>query len=184
MIKNITRDAIKYIKIPSLNEYTREERSQRSFSHKNVDYIWERLQRANGKDVNDWEDIEDQESIETLLLQVQQKHFEQANNTVITNKKWRTQLSKASIRQKLQEGSYTFDDDDPMELRQILSTFQSNKKQNIDITLTYEDFTTFIKKSKEKKSSSPSGRHYGHYKTLLEEVPDILQDIFNILVIW
>ena len=31
-----------------------------------------------------------------------------------------------------------------------------------------EDFKTYIKTIDEKRSSSPSGRHYGHYKTLLD----------------
>lgn len=36
--------------------------------------------------------------------------------------------------------------------------------------LLIEDFKNFFKRKQEQTASSPSGRHMGHYKTLLEEI--------------
>ena len=36
--------------------------------------------------------------------------------------------------------------------------------QDVDIQFTLEDFIQMFKKTKERTASSPSGRHYGHYK--------------------
>jgi hypothetical protein len=41
------------------------------------------------------------------------------------------------------------------------------KTPSIDTTLTYEGFQSAIKNTRERTSSSPSGRHYGHYRALL-----------------
>jgi hypothetical protein len=38
----------------------------------------------------------------------------------------------------------------------------------IDTTITYEGFQSAIKNTRERTSSSPSGRHYGHYRALLQ----------------
>jgi hypothetical protein len=43
----------------------------------------------------------------------------------------------------------------------------------IDTTLTYEGFQSAIKNTRERTSSSPSGRHYGHYRALFRS-PTIL----------
>lgn len=51
----------------------------------------------------------------------------------------------------------------------------------IEFQTTYEEFVSFIKNSKEKTSTSPSGRHYGYYKTLLKADPKYLQTIHSIL---
>ena len=45
--------------------------------------------------------------------------------------------------------------------------------------LDFEHFMKFYKKQEEKKTSSPSGRHYGHMKACAEE-PEILKVIFDI----
>ena len=46
---------------------------------------------------------------------------------------------------------------------------------------TFEDFKEYIRTVDEKRSSSPSGRHYGHYKTLLDNDERYLQIIHGIL---
>ena len=43
-----------------------------------------------------------------------------------------------------------------------------------------EDFKYFVYKASEKRSCSPSGRHYGHYKALLSGNPKKLEVIHGI----
>ena len=54
-------------------------------------------------------------------------------------------------------------------------------KKDIQTLTTYSDFRQFIKVTKKKTSSSPSGRHYGHYKALLEGKSTFLQVIHGIV---
>jgi len=42
--------------------------------------------------------------------------------------------------------------------------------QQISLIVTVEDFKHFFKKKQECTSSSPSGRHMGHYKVMLDEI--------------
>ena len=46
-----------------------------------------------------------------------------------------------------------------------------------------EDFKTFIKNAKEKTSSSPSRRHYGHWKSIQKYILDVFADLHAILVL-
>jgi len=57
-----------------------------------IDTIWPRLQKANGKDITEWHDVENPEKVENLILEALQKHFSQATDTLITNKIWRDRL--------------------------------------------------------------------------------------------
>ena len=58
----------------------------------------------------------------------------------------------------------------------------SNGKK-VPFKYSFNEFQAFIKKSKEKTSASPSGRHYGHYIVLQKRLPGILKDIHRILTL-
>ena len=59
-----------------------------------------------------------------------------------------------------------------MEVRECVEWVSELKRKTATETkleVTEEAFKRFIQEVKESKSSSPSGRHYGHYKVMLEE---------------
>ena len=55
--------------------------------------------------------------------------------------------------------------------------------KEIEFSTTLDEFREFIKNSKEKTSTSPSGRHYGHYKALHKADPKFLATIHSIIEI-
>jgi len=83
----------------------------------------------------------------------------------------------------LLDGTFEWDEDTPSEFRELLSTFQTDpkKRDKVSFNLKYEAFQKFVQYSKEKTSTSPSSRHYGHYKALLDEAPNALHDIFRLM---
>jgi hypothetical protein len=57
-------------------------------------------------------------------------------------------------------------------------------EKEISLHLSLDDFKHFFKPKQERTASSPSGRHFGHYKTLLEyihrdspQIPQLIIDI-------
>ena len=84
---------------------------------------------------------------------------------------------------RLLDGTFEWDEDTPSDFRDLLSTFVTDRstRDTIPFHLNYNNFQTFIRNSKEKTSTSPSSRHYGHYKSLLDEAPDCLYDIFRLM---
>ena len=56
----------------------------------------------------------------------------------------------------------------------IKHSFPENTPSEINITLDSEDYIKMFSKWKEKTTTSPSGRHLGHYKAILQE-PDLIQ---------
>ena len=57
---------------------------------------------------------------------------------------------------------------------------QQTVPTQIDHRLSFEEFTNYVRNADEKTSCSPSGRHYGHYKSLLMSNPSILFMIYDI----
>ena len=80
------------------------------------------------------------------------------------------------------DGSFIIDPTLPEEANELLQSF-SRKSNTPEIPLipTWKEFTKFIHNSTEKTSSSPSGRHYGHYKSLLHSAPTILRGICKLM---
>ena len=56
----------------------------------------------------------------------------------------------------------------------------------IDTTITIESFSDAMAHTRERTSSSPSGRHYGHYRALLRDktILGIIADIANFCFQW
>ena len=178
-VKGYRSSGIDHILIPARSSYTQKQTSP--FDHYNVNTIWNRLQIANGKDVLQWERVEDPEKIEKYVIEFLKRHFGQASTTPLGNIYWMERLSDPDFQQDLLNGKYVYDNNLPKETNEILTTFSRLSDKEIPFQLTYEHFKTFIAKSKETTSASPSTRHYGHYKTLLTRSEHILQSIFSIL---
>jgi len=173
-----------FVMIPAISQYSPAERSVPNFDFLHIDTIWPKVQKANGKDITEWHDVENPTKVEQLILDALQKHFSQANDTIVTSPKWRKILSSKESQDKLLQGTFEWEEDVPGEFQELISSFQMNENEipdKIPFQLKYEAFQTFIKHSKEKKSTSPSSRHYGHYKALLDEAPDVLYDIFRLM---
>jgi hypothetical protein len=52
--------------------------------------------------------------------------------------------------------------------KQWISSLQQIVHHEIPLNLSCEDFRAFFRAKQERTSSSPSGRHFGHYRTMLE----------------
>ena len=147
-----------------------------------MEWIWPRTQKFNGKDISNWIQIDDIEKVTSLVTNVLMKHFHQSSDTPFANVYWKTKLSDPAFQQTILDGTYIYDDSLPSEANELLQSF--SKKTNVkDIPLlpSWQDFTKFIQNATEKTSSSPSGRHYGHYKSLLHSAPSILKGIYKVM---
>jgi len=58
---------------------------------------------------------------------------------------------------------------------------KDNDAKEIEFSTTFEEFKYFIKSAKERTGTSPSGRHYGHYKALLKSGETYLETIHAIM---
>ena len=174
------RRGITSISIPAKEEYCEELRE----NYKDIQVMWERIERKSGKDITRWEQIVDRQEIETLLVQWQQQHFRQAGETPLSTQQWRRQLIEEETQKQLLNGTHTIDHDLPDECKEILEFMQSPEpiRDKVNHTTSLHEFKTFIKNAKEKSACSPSGRTYSHYKTLLdgETYLDTIHRIFSL----
>jgi hypothetical protein len=74
--------------------------------------------------------------------------------------------------------------------RSWIVSLSKNVTRKISLLISLEDFKKFFKAKQERTSSSPSGRHMGHYKTMLECIrqdipllPDMIVSIAYISLI-
>ena len=174
--------AISYVLIPDTPAYSEVQRHSPDFDIYNINTIWERTQRKNGKDISHWKRVDDMDQVTLLISQILIKHFGQSTGTPFANAYWKSKLSDPNFQQTLLDGNFCYDDSLPQEANDLLQSFSSKPNvKEIPLLPKWTDFTKFISNSKEKTSSSPSGRHYGHYKSLLHSAPTILRGIFKIL---
>ena len=173
---------ISYILIPDESSYTIDEKNDPSFDILDIEWIWKRTQKANGKDISQWKRIDNIQTVTTLVTQVLMKHFGQSSETPLANIYWKTKLSDPDFQQTLLDGSFQYDSTLPPEVNELLSSFSRKPNvKEIPLLPTWKSFCHFIKTAKESTSSSPSGRHYGHYKSLLHSAPSILKGIFKVM---
>ena len=147
----------------------------------NVKNIWKRVQKSDGKDIKIWVSVTDRAQVERLLLQWQRAHFEQAQETPFSSKQWRHHLEDDITQAHILDGQYTKIYDIPDESMCLLQCMKRRTDQQIDSEMHFHEFLDYYRKVKESTSSSPSGRHYGHYKALLEGDISILEVIFDIM---
>ena len=181
VLKPDSRSGVNSILIPARQEYPN---TDADFDYTNVNNMWERITPHNGRDIKVWERVTEQSEMERILLRWQQLHFLQANETPLTGKEWKKQFEDQNFHDDVLHGTY----EPPSYLhhttRDVLKHFQ--RPTNIDefkFETTFEEFKQFIKGSKERTGTSPSGRHYGHYKALLKSGEEFLETIHAILEI-
>lgn len=77
----------------------------------------------------------------------------------------------------------------PVDTPDALKLYLKHLQQPFTITEEFEffydleDFKKFMKHAKEKTSSSPSRRHYGHWKSNKKYLPHVFSDLHAILVL-
>ena len=128
--------------IPSMTEY--QQPFQNGFDHYDINQIWERIEYNNGEDIRNWERINDQKSVQKMLLLWQRKHFTQANETPFANEKWRKLLQDEKVQEKILNGSYELDEELPLEAKELLSEIQrpQGMQEGVPDDTTLNDFKT------------------------------------------
>ena len=85
--------AISYVLIPDRSMYSQQEQDSPIFDHFDVNSIWKRTQKQNGKDISKWERVDDIQKVTTLISGILIKHFGQSTGTPFANSYWKDRLS-------------------------------------------------------------------------------------------
>ena len=183
-IKGSFRSSLNTIEIPALDQYTEFEQANPNFNHKDIKTIWKKIgDTDNGTKINNWEIIESKTETERFILQWMQLYQGQAKETPLSSGSRDINLQDEHFRDRLLKGDITKSECSNIEIYEFLRALRRKRAvPQLKFEYTYNDFTKMIKKMKEKTSSSPSGRHIGHYKALLQmENTDMLEIIYDIL---
>ena len=134
------------------------------------------IARSNPNDIV-WDTVLDQESIERHLLSYNRKSFRAAAQSpcghgVIYDALTFTSLSESG--RKFLDGHIPEEwHGDDITLREFLLSFMIpehiKSRPPIKTTMSADDISRGISKWKETTSTSPSGRHLGHYKAIIQE---------------
>jgi hypothetical protein len=147
------------------------------------------LHDAQGNETHDpdealtWQRVSDPRDIEIHLLARNIKHFGQADGTLFT----RPEITKlfhyegtSSYVNMLLKGDYNVENINNLnKTEKTLLSKLSNRKnlQYMDNEITLHEFKSSFAKWNEKTTTSPSGRHLGHYKCMLR--PDNCDDLYG-----
>eukprot|EP00957_Ditylum_brightwellii_P099694 7594558-Ditylum_brightwellii.AAC.1 len=133
--------------------------------------------------------MDDRDGVMSTLIRRNKLQLHQAFDNPFTKKEMQDYIEENGTglgAKEILEGN--FDPNNFDSLPAVNHWIKNNLKRttnpnSIDIALTTDELRSLLKKQCETISSSPSGRHYGHYKVLLEN-KDILHDdtSFSILV--
>jgi hypothetical protein len=118
-------------------------------------------------ETKEWRRESDLNKVTLAMLKQNERHFEQSWNTPsatgdLANKVGPDGMSNTA--KDIMNGTFEIEDEIP-EVMEFIKTFK--RKDNIeplDQTITPEKFKAAFKRVHEKKASSASGRHIGHYK--------------------
>ena len=180
-INDVSKGAATYILIPHVDEYI--DMQEFDGNIYSVHNIWNRIQILGGEDIKKWIRVTDKQVLEHMLIQWQVLHYTQANNTPFSDKFWTDELAKPEVSDRIIRGEYEPPASLPWEAREILLHMKRSHliKEEIGLSTTFKAFQTFYRLAKESTSSSPSGRHYGHFKALLQADQTYLRSIHTIL---
>ena len=111
-----------------------------------IDSMWKRIEPTNGKDIAAWKRIDDQPTIEKLLLGWICRHNAQASDTPFASNIWQGNLSDPSFRQDILDGNIDHIDFEYPEMKEFLTVFSSQQFPTIDFKYSYQRFRSYIKK--------------------------------------
>jgi len=156
---------IREIYIPDPSEYNTQEDKVK---YMNINVIWEKLKIGNGKDVRKWGLVEDQSDVERLTMECMMKHFGQADGTPLTSLKWNSRLVDDEFVERIRNEDYSDLENETEAIREYFQAM-GKKKNTVELQqflYTLDDWKNYIHNVKERTTTSPSGRHYGHFKVL------------------
>jgi hypothetical protein len=120
----------------------------------------------------------EKEDVQRECLKINRKHFNQAAGTLWTIyplSQVGTQATKFKV-DKMPDGiNVRMPADTFLETRTLLHILQTSDipaNANISDEVSFDDFVSAIKVWSENTSTSPSGRHLGHYKLLVNVFQD------------
>jgi len=173
------KQGVASILIPDQSEYS--DPSKKS-TFQSMDTIWERLKEQNGKDVKKWIEIDDRKEVERLTLECMKKHFSQAEGTPLTSNFWTAQLADDEFIHNMRNENYECLRNENEAICDYFKAMSQNKKiVNLPkFQYTFESWKKHIQNVKERTTTSPSGRHYGHFKVLLDKLPKVFRDLYEI----
>ena len=137
----------------------------------------------NWKEIKHWEKIEQQADVEEMVSAFMRKHLTQAQGTPLTSDEWDELLTTPEVQDSILNGTFNPPPDTPQPVVDYITHLSRPRTIEDEMKFDYslEDFRNFIKGADERTSSSPSSRHYGHWKTLEKYLPDVFSDLFSIL---
>jgi len=173
------KQGVDKILIPASNEYCESDRD----NNKNMNTIWKRIQKFNGKDINKWEEVSDRHLVESLTLSCMQKHFGQANGSILTEPRWNRRLVDPDFVEAIRDKNFDELNEESEAVQEYFRAMSENVPTNRLDKFVYslEDWSDHISKVKERTTTSPDGRHYGHFKVLLNKLPEIFEQIYTIM---
>jgi hypothetical protein len=118
--------------------------------------------------------IVDPKEIEERLLNRNKQHYGQAEHTELASESLRDLMGTCGTTQFCDEvlrGEADMSSFSPS-LQAILNQLEDPPNVEVSDAITYEDFKDALKCWKEKTSTSPSGRHLGHYISLMTKIGD------------
>ena len=124
-----------------------------------------------------WRSVSSKDSLFSELLKRNQAHFAQAKDTPFVNGIFGQELhpfEQNSFSETILDGSVDlgkFDANEAIKacIKELSYASGEDGSKSVDATITVEDFRSGFKIISEKLTSSPSGRHYGHYKAVLKD---------------
>ena len=128
-----------------------------------------------------WSSIIEAQALFEVLTKDSQEHFHQAAETPFVSGPIASKIGPFADNDycdAVLNGTFEFEDlSDRTEVNELIKGMRYPDPESptpcIDTHLTYEGLQSAIMNTRERTSSSPSGRHYGHYRTLLRS-PTIL----------
>jgi len=179
VLKGTNRRLLTSIEIPDRDAYSINEKDSTDFSYLNIQTIWNKLLICNGSDVKTWERIDDRETLEKMLIEWQTLYFGQSQNTPLASKRWEEKLNNDEFQNEVLEDKINWEyEDEERETVEFLHAMRRVKDvKEVPFVYSYQQFRNMIKKNKENKTASPSGRHWGHYKALIEMEDDTMLHI-------
>ena len=170
-------DGVQSILIPSKNAYGDEH-----IDNTSVEEIWKIITPANGKNIPQWDQVTDKESIEKLLLRWQQLHFLQANEMPLTSPEWKKHLDDPDFQNDVINGTYVPPDDLPQEVKDLFHHMKRASSINdLPFTSIVEDFKAFIKIVRKKQVCYPQDDRTAIIKPLYKETKNTLTQYMPLL---
>jgi hypothetical protein len=124
------------------------------------------------KDNGEFETIVDTKEIEERLLKRNQQHYAQAEKTEMASTETRSLMGPSGTTEfcdNVLNGTADLSSFSPS-LKAIFQQLENPPDVEVSDKISYDDFKDALKCWKEKTSTSPSGRHLGHYISLMVKI--------------